>query len=292
MTVPATRRVEHVMGMPVSLALRGRHQSDARADTAWADALAVLRDADRVFSTYRPDSVLSRLGRGEIDLAECPPAVAEVLAIGEAARQASGGAFAVRRGGVLDPSGVVKGWAAERAAEHLAALPDTDFCLSAGGDTVCRTVGAEPWRIGVEDPHDVSRLVAVVPVRTGAVATSGPARRGAHIVDARTGRPASGLASVTVVGDSLTAVDVDATAAAALGRDGEAWLAGRGHRWWLVVDADRRVSTPTNGTLVRQVRTRVPLVQHRGPAARSDLTSRHAVARTDTCAGRHGWATG
>ncbi len=67
----------------------------------------------------------------------------------------------------------------------------------------------------VADPHDPDRLVAVVPLRTGAVATSGTARRGAHVVDARTGRPPSGLASVTVVGESLTAVDIDATAAEA-----------------------------------------------------------------------------
>jgi FAD:protein FMN transferase len=238
------RHVEHVMGMPISVALRGTHADDDRGRAAWAATLAVLRDADRVFSTYRHDSVICRLGRGELRLADCPPEVAadiaEVLAIGETARQASGGAFAVDRGGVLDPSGVVKGWAAERAATHLAALPDTDFCLSAGGDIVGRTLdpAGPPWRIGIEDPHDLSRIVGVVPLHTGAVATSGASRRGAHIVDARTGRPAVGLASVTVVGDSLTAVDVDATCAFALGAEGERWLTTRGHRVVLVVRAN------------------------------------------------------
>jgi thiamine biosynthesis lipoprotein len=234
------RRVEHVMGMPISLALRGRHAGDVRGDAAWAAALAVLRNADRVFSTYRADSTVSRLGRGEIGLADCPPEVAEVLAIGAAAERASGGAFAVRRRGVLDPSAVVKGWAAERAAAALAALPDTDFCLSAGGDLTCRTLDpdAPPWRIGIEDPRNPTRLVAVVPIRSGAVATSGTAHRGAHIIDARSGRAPIGLASVTVIGDSLTAVDVDATAAFALGTSGERWLEGRGHRAALVVRTD------------------------------------------------------
>ncbi|GAA3247551.1 FAD:protein FMN transferase [Pseudonocardia petroleophila] len=236
------RHVEHVMGMPISVALRGRHAADARGSAAWADALAVLRAADRVFSTYRPGSVISRLGRGEIALADCPPEVAEVLGIGDAARRASGGAFDVHRpDGTLDPSGVVKGWAAERAAVHLVALPETDFCLSAGGDVVCRTLDpdAAPWRIGVEDPHDTGRVAAVVPLHTGAVATSGTARRGNHVVDGRTGRPSEGVASVTVVGDSLTVVDVDATAAFALGSDGEDWLAGRGHRAVFVVPSRR-----------------------------------------------------
>jgi thiamine biosynthesis lipoprotein len=240
-TAPAlVRHVEHVMGMPISVALRGRHADDDRGRTAWAATLTVLRDADRVFSTYRHDSVICRLGRGELRLDDCPPEVAEVLAIGETARRASGGAFAVNRGGALDPSGVVKGWAAERAATRLAALPDTDFCLSAGGDIIGRTLdpAGPPWRIGIEDPHDLSRIVGVVPLHTGAVATSGASRRGAHIVDARTGRPAVGLASVTVVGDSLTTVDVDATIAFALGAEGERWLATRGHRAVLVVRAD------------------------------------------------------
>jgi thiamine biosynthesis lipoprotein len=240
-TAPAlVRHVEHVMGMPISVALRGRHADDDRGRAAWAATLAVLREADRVFSTYRHDSVICRLGRGELRLADCPPEVAEVLAIGQTARRASGGAFAVNRGGVLDPSGVVKGWAAERAAAHLAALPDTDFCLSAGGDIVGRTLdpAGPPWRIGIEDPHDLSRIVGVVPLPTGAVATSGGSRRGAHIVDARTGRPAVGLASVTVVGDSLTTVDVDATIAFALGAEGERWIASRGHRAVLVMRAD------------------------------------------------------
>jgi FAD:protein FMN transferase len=126
-------------------------------------------------------------------------------------------------------------------AAHLHALPDTDFCLSAGGDITCRTLDPTeaPWRIGVEDPHDTSRLVAVVPLRTGAVATSAAARRGSHIVDARTGRPPTGIASVTVVGSSLTAVDIDATAAYALGPDAARWLSTRPQRSALLVHPDR-----------------------------------------------------
>lgn len=243
MSAPAAPRppryVEHVMGMPVSLALRGRHSTDARARAAWADALAVLREADRVFSTHRADSVVSRLDRGELDERDCPPEVHEVLAIGEAARRDSEGAFDVRRDGRLDPSGVVKGWAVERAAAPLRALPDTDFCLSAGGDLTCRTLHPDdaPWRIGVEDPRDPRRLVAVVPVRTGAVASSGAAHRGAHVVDARTGLAPAGLGSVTVIAPSLTDADVDATAAYALGSDAARWLAARG-RTGLVVGDD------------------------------------------------------
>jgi thiamine biosynthesis lipoprotein len=238
------------MGMPISLALRGRHADDAAARAAWAAVLDELREVDRVFSTYRADSPVSRLGRGEIGLEDCPPEVAEVLALGATAERDSGGAFSVRLPGpdgreVLDPSGVVKGWAVERAAVHLRALEGTDFCLSAGGDLTCRTLdrAGPPWRIGVEHPADPGQVVAVVPVRTGAVATSGTAHRGQHLVDARTGRPPSGVASVTVIAGSLTDADIDATAAYAQGPDAARWLETRPGRSGLVVWADGTTTT-------------------------------------------------
>ncbi|MCF6376710.1 FAD:protein FMN transferase [Nocardioides KLBMP 9356] len=240
------RRVEHVMGMPVSLALRGRHASGPEADAAWDAALAELRWVDEVFSTWRPDSQVSRLGRGEVTVDECDPAVAEVLRLGDAARASSGGAFdillpgpdGVRR---LEPSGVVKGWAVDRAVRPLLALADTDVCLSVGGDMVCHVAddAGEPWLVGIEHPLDPTRLVAQVPVRRAAVATSGTAHRGAHVVDARTGGPAEAVASVTVIGADLTSVDIDATTALALGLDGPQWLRSR-LRTGVVVWADGR----------------------------------------------------
>ncbi len=244
------RYVEHVMGMPISLALRGRHADSTAGRTAWAAVMTELAEVDRVFSTYRPDSVINRLDRGELDLAQCPAVVGEVLGLGARAEAASGGAFSTRLPADardpagrrrLDPSGVVKGWAAERAARHLARLADTDYCLSAGGDITCRAAdGSEPWRIGIEDPHDPTRVIAVVGLRAGAVATSGTAHRGSHLVDARTGRAPVGVASVSVIGPSLTWADIDATAAYAQGAGAVGWLRARPITGALVVGTDGR----------------------------------------------------
>jgi thiamine biosynthesis lipoprotein len=90
-----TRHVEHLMGMPISLALRGRHADTIRGREAWDAVVDELREVDRVFSTYRSDSFISRLGRGELGVDACPPEVAEVLALGRAAEEQSGGAFSV-----------------------------------------------------------------------------------------------------------------------------------------------------------------------------------------------------
>lgn len=245
-----TRHVEHVMGMPVTLVLRGRHAGTHAGRDAIAAAMASLREADRVFSTYRPDSEVSRLRDGHLDRAAVSGELDEVLALCESARRASGGAFDAWRPGpdgylVLDPSGVVKGWAVERAARLLDGLDETDTCVSAGGDMVCRTrrTGSAGWTIGVEDPHDPTRVLARLTVVDGAVATSGAAHRGQHVVDARTGRPPTAVASVTVVTGSLTWADIDATAAYAQDADAARWLRTRSDRTALVVWADGTTET-------------------------------------------------
>jgi thiamine biosynthesis lipoprotein len=265
------RRVEHLMGMPVSIALRGRHATTEEGADAWHEVVEELREVDRVFSTYRPDSAVSRLDRGEVTLDDCPAEVAEVLVLGGEAEQQSDGAFSVvlpdgSGRARLDPSGVVKGWAVERAARLLAALDDTDFCLSAGGDLVCHV--ADPtrpaWRVGVEHPHDSRSLVAVVPVRRGAVATSGTRHRGRHLLDARTGRAAEGVASVTVIDPSLTWADIDATAAYAHGAEAAAWLRGRG-RTALVVWPDATTTVLDGRSLPQDSRTPPSPTHHHTP---------------------------
>ncbi len=241
------RRVEQIMGMPISLAVRGETAAPV-IDQAWAEVVAELREVDRVFSTYRDDSVISRLDRGEIAMADCPPEVAEVMELGRQASDRTDGAFSVwlptPTGRRLDPSGVVKGWSVQRASRLLQGL-QADFCLSAGGDMVCHVTGpgSAPWRIGIEDPRDPARLIAVLPVTSGGVATSGSAHRGAHIVDARTGEPATGTASATVITDSLTDADIDATCAYLQGDRAVDWLSRRSGRLALVVRPDGSTTT-------------------------------------------------
>jgi len=193
---------------------------------ALGDAVRWLHWVDATFSPYLRDSDVSRFGRGSLALADCAPELAEVLAACADVSALSGGYFTTTPGGGFDPSGYVKGWAVERAAALLTEAGSARHTVNGGGDIQCvgdRGAG-QPWRVGVAHPLRPGSLAIVVSGQDFAVATSGIAERGAHIINPHTGQPATGLASITVVGASLAAADAYATAAFAMGPAARDWV--------------------------------------------------------------------
>ena len=219
------RRVEQIMGTAIGIDV----PDAAIPPAALEEAFEYLRDIDRRFSTYKPDSEISRLSRGEIGESECSEDVRQVLVLCEQIRQITEGYFDIRGhlwDGGLDPSGLVKGWSLENAGRILEAAGARNYCINGGGDIVIRgepTPGAA-WRVGIRHPLEADKLAAVLAVRGGAVATSGAYERGDHVLDPFTGRPPKGVLSITVVGPSLTYADAYATAAFAMGPTGLAWI--------------------------------------------------------------------
>ncbi len=222
--LPRTVHVEHCMGTVFSI--------DIRDEGIWSDAIgdvvAWLHHVDEVFSTYRPDSVISRLARGETTTADAGPEVRAVLHACEQLAGTTRGAFTVTPDGRLDPSGYVKGWAIDRAAQLLSDAGVVNGAINGGGDMQLLGGAApdRPWRVGIADPADHQRVLTVVEGRDLAVATSGTAERGGHITDPTTGAPAHTLRAVTVTGPRLAEVDAYATAAFVLGAEALAWVAG------------------------------------------------------------------
>ena len=186
-----------------------------RPDEALEQARAELRWVDDVFSTWKPQSPVSLLRRGELRLDDAPPEVAEVLELCRRVRDASDGWFDpwAMPGGV-DPTGLVKGWAVERALAILKQAGTAGALINAGGDIAVygRPAPGEPWRIGIQHPLAPDRILLTAELEgAGAVATSGSYERGEHLVDPRTGRPASALLSATVIGHDLGYADALAT---------------------------------------------------------------------------------
>jgi FAD:protein FMN transferase len=220
-----TTLVAPTMGTTVSFDVR-----DPGIDpSVLAEAVAVLEDLEARFTTYRPDSEIRRIERGELTVAVAHADVREVLDACGVLRAESDGAFDANRDGRLDPSGYVKGWAAERAADVLRGAGARNFAINVGGDIVCagEPAAGSPWRIGVRHPDDAARIALVLGVRDGAVATSGLYERGDHVVDARTGEVPTTWRSITVLAPDLATADAIATAALAMGVRGPGWAAAR-----------------------------------------------------------------
>ncbi|MFZ0160936.1 MAG: FAD:protein FMN transferase, partial [Kineosporiaceae bacterium] len=172
--------VEQIMGMPISIHVRSLGgSSDAGADVpdgrdlVVAQAFEQLRRVDTVFSTWKADSQISRLRRGELALQACDQEVRDVVRLCETAKDLTEGWFDAELpdaagGRRFDPTGLVKGWAVERCCAGLSAAlgDDYDVMVNAGGDVAaqCRRPDTRAWTIGVEDPHDRSRLIATVPL--------------------------------------------------------------------------------------------------------------------------------
>jgi FAD:protein FMN transferase len=223
------------MGMPVQIDLRDPDVDPSTLDAAfdW------LRVVDETFSTYKPDSEISRLDRGELTISDCRPEVEEVLVRCAQLPEETAGFFSVRAAGRLDPSGLVKGWAVGRAAELLSAAGARNFAINAGGDIVLRGRSApqELWRIGIQHPLQPDKLAAVLAGEDIAIATSGEYERGQHVIDPHTGRPPAGLLSATIVGADLATADAYATATFAMGEGGPAWAAALGDYETLCITA-------------------------------------------------------
>jgi len=227
--VRVVHHLENVMGTVVVIdvyAAAGAGAMDHEISRQLAEAVAVLHRADAAFSTWRPDSPVSRLRRGEITRAQAPAEVAEVLDRCAAARDLSGGWFDPwAMPGGFDPSGYVKGWAAQNALAAFRAGGIRGVLVNAAGDIASTGGPAEgsPFRIGITDPHSPRRLAAIIEL-TGAIATSGTYERGDHLIDPRSGRPTARAASASVTGPDLGLADALATAVAVAGDPGLALI--------------------------------------------------------------------
>jgi thiamine biosynthesis lipoprotein len=237
-----TKHTEHVMGTVVSIDVKFAAGAEPLASLALASACESLHQADGVFSTWQPDSPISRLRHGRASADDVPQEVLDVLTECRCVRDLSGGWFDpwAMPGGV-DPTGYVKGWAAQRVLDVLRNFGALAAMVNAGGDVAAfgRPRPDRPWRLALRDPRTTDTNLGVVPLEDAALAVSGTYERGDHITDPRTGRAATaGVLSAAVVGPDLGMADALATGLVAGGataaRSFEEIPAYAG--WYMLVD--------------------------------------------------------
>ncbi len=121
----------------------------------------------------------------------------------------------------LDLGGFAKGYAVDLAIAELRAMGVDNAIVNAGGDL--RAIGNKngiPWRIGIRNPRGTGIIASLDVEGDESVFTSGDyeryfiyhGQRYHHIIDPRSGRPASGASSVTVIHQDAATADAAATA--------------------------------------------------------------------------------
>jgi thiamine biosynthesis lipoprotein len=201
--------------------------SSVDMEPAIAQVIQYVRQVDEIFSTYQENSIISQLRRGEVEIGNCPPEVIEVWNLCAFIKELTQGAFDpwAMKGG-FDPSGLVKGWAADNCAEILLEAGAEHVQVNAAGDLSLRGgfTPEQPWSIGVVNPDNRLEILQTFEITDGAIATSGTYERGAHISDPHTGMIAIGAKSATVIGPNGAIADALATALMVAGRDGGIWF--------------------------------------------------------------------
>ena len=211
---------EHVWATVVSIECE-------KSDISYQPQIDFLHLVDEIFSTYKSTSEVSKLRSNQIQIQDCHPLLNEVWNHCLHARELTDGAFdpwAVPGG--FDPSGYVKGWAADQICNQLQAVGAKHIQVNAGGDISLRggSTNQTPWQIGVAHPEKTDQISKIFQITDGAIATSGTAERGNHIIDPQTKTIAVGARSATVVGADAGLTDALATALVVAGRDGANWF--------------------------------------------------------------------
>ncbi len=211
------KQTRQIMGMPITVEI-----IDESADQSHINSVfKYFKQIDKTFSTFKKDSEISKINRGELQIENASLDVGLILKLSDQTKRETKGFFDVWNKRYLDPSGLVKGWAIQNAAEMLSKKFD-NFYVEAGGDIQFIGLNKEnkKWKVGIRNPLDVKKIVKVLTVSNCGVATSGTYERGEHIYDPHTGIVQDKIISLTVIGPNIYEADRFATAAFAMGERG------------------------------------------------------------------------
>lgn len=178
---------------------------------------------DDVFNTFRKDSEISRINANQLPKHRWSKEVKDVLALCEETKRQTNGFFEIRRNGLLDPLGIVKGWAVHNACDSLLDDGFENYYIEAGGDIETHGINEKGkyWTVGIRNPFNRRQIVKKLIIHNMGIATSGTYIRGNHIINpfAPT-TPITDIVSLTVVGPDILEADRIATAAFAMGKNG------------------------------------------------------------------------
>jgi thiamine biosynthesis lipoprotein len=215
------RQTRSIMAMPVVLEIVG----SAADETIFEDIFSYFTEIDARFSTYKVESEIQCINRGEISEEQYSEDMRTVLALAEETSLQTMGSFSIHTpAGTIDPSGIVKGWSIQQAALKLRKRGVENFYLEIAGDIQSSGMNSEggEWSVGVRNPFVHEEIIKVLYPKGKGIATSGTAARGDHLYDphAPEGRVHTPYVSLTIIGPDVCEADRFATAAFVMGERG------------------------------------------------------------------------
>ena len=214
------KQTRDLMGMTINVEI-----ADAGArETDYDIVFSYFESVEKRFSFFKEDSEISLLNSKKISRDELSEEAKTVFALAEETKNQTNGYFDILTPeGKYNPSGIVKGWAINKASGLLIDKGFKNFYVEAGGDIQANglNISGQRWSVGIQNPFDISHIVKVIYLRDKGIATSGTYRRGQHIYNPH--NPESNLSnivSISVIGPNVFEADRFATAAFAMGDKG------------------------------------------------------------------------
>ena len=213
------KRTRMIMEMPITIEVIDEKITDAE----FAAIFDYFMYVDTLFNINKKESEISRLNSGKLLKKHISFDLRHILQLAEDTRKETKGYFNSTHNGIVDPSGIVKGWAIFNAANLLKSQGYKNFFIEAGGDIQLsgKNKKGEYWQVSICNPFDKNEIVAVLTVTNKGVSTSGKYNRGQNIYNPRDpGNRKNHIASLTMIGPSVYDADRFATAAFAMGDKG------------------------------------------------------------------------
>ncbi len=231
------------MGMPITVEIID--QVDIKI---FQEVFKYFKYIDQKFSTYKKTSEISLINEEKLDEKDYSSDMKKILRLSKQTKRLTSGYFNIYQNGLVDPSGLVKGWAIWMASKILKNKRVKNFYIEAGGDieVLGKNTQGKKWKIGIKNPFNPSEIVKVVELDKGGIATSGTYERGNHIYNPKSGKEISEIVSLTLIGQNIYQADRFATAAFAMGEEGIKFIEGQKDLEGYMINS-KGIATATSG---------------------------------------------
>lgn len=213
------RQTEFIMGMPINIEILGFNANRKQLEHIFN----YFRSVDERFSTFKNSSEITKINLGLIKKDSYSPEMKEILALCYQTKIETNGYFDISHRGIIDPSGIVKGWSIQKASELLNKFGILNFYIEAGGDIQVsgKNQSGNVWKIGIRNPFNRVENIKILHIGNKGIATSGTYIRGQHIYNPKLpNKKRTDIVSLTVIGPNVYEADRFATAAFAMGFNG------------------------------------------------------------------------